>query len=57
MLLLLLMLVERTCTLAVRLEAALLQPVEVLASGEGLGGSEWQRDAHIGLIQGWGGAS
>ena len=52
--LLLLMLVERTCALAVRLEAALLQSIGVLASGEGLGGSERQRDAHIGLIQGGG---
>ena len=48
--LLLLMLVERTCALAVRLQTDFLQPVEILASGEGLGGSEGQRDAHIGLV-------
>jgi len=52
-LLLLLMLVERASAVAVRLEAAFLQSVGVMASGEGLGGSERQRDAHISLIQGW----
>jgi len=55
-LLLLLMLVERASAVAVRLEAAFLQSVGVMASGKGLGGSERQRDAHISFIQGRGGA-
>ena len=55
-LLLLLMLVERASTVAVRLEDAFLQSLGVMASGEGLGGSERQRDAHISLIQSRGGA-